>query len=91
MAAGILERRAAQLEAVVQARTAEVVRQRDEIAMQQAEMLDSIRYAERIQRSMLMYRERMAAVLEEHFILFLPKDIVSGDFYWFDQVGKMKT
>ncbi|QUV89579.1 hypothetical protein J8C07_12985 [Chloracidobacterium sp. S] len=54
-------------------------------------MLDSIRYAERIQRSMLMYRERMAAVLEEHFILFLPKDIVSGDFYWFDQVGKMKT
>ncbi len=85
---GVLERRAAQLEAVVQARTAEVIQQRDEIAMQQAAILDSIRYAERIQRSMLMYRERMAAVLEEHFILFLPKDIVSGDFYWFDQVGE---
>ncbi len=85
---GVLERRAAQLEAVVQTRTAEVVQQRDEIAMQQAAILDSIRYAERIQRSMLMYRDRMASALEEHFILFLPKDIVSGDFYWFDQVGE---
>ncbi|QUW04611.1 SpoIIE family protein phosphatase [Chloracidobacterium validum] len=84
---GTLERRAARLESIVAERTAEVVRQRDEIAVQRMEMLDSIRYAERIQRSMLDYRGRVAVALAEHFILFLPKDIVSGDFYWFDQVA----
>ncbi len=84
---GIVERRAARLEAIVAERTAEVVRQRDEIATQRMEILDSIRYAERIQRSMLDYGARAAAALREHCILFLPKDIVSGDFYWIDQTG----
>jgi ligand-binding sensor domain-containing protein/serine phosphatase RsbU (regulator of sigma subunit) len=47
---------------------------------------DSIRYARRIQQSMLPMKEKMAKHLEDSFVLYLPKDIVSGDFYWFDVI-----
>lgn len=43
----------------------------------------SIRYAKRIQDAMLPYHERIERALSEYFILFKPRDIVSGDFYWF--------
>lgn len=46
------------------------------------EIRDSINYAERIQRSFLATDEQLNANLNEHFVLFKPKDIVSGDFYW---------
>lgn len=44
---------------------------------------ESIEYARRIQEALLPYPERIAAVLPEHCILYRPRDIVSGDFYWF--------
>jgi serine phosphatase RsbU (regulator of sigma subunit)/tetratricopeptide (TPR) repeat protein len=51
------------------------------------EIIDSITYAKRIQNAMLTndgyINEEMKNVNAEHFILFKPKDIVSGDFYWF--------
>ncbi|MFN8254721.1 MAG: SpoIIE family protein phosphatase [Bacteroidales bacterium] len=43
----------------------------------------SITYAKRIQEAMLPLREKINQSLEENFILFKPRDIVSGDFYWF--------
>jgi serine phosphatase RsbU (regulator of sigma subunit) len=43
---------------------------------------DSIRYANRIQRSILPDESVIRRYLPEHFILYRPKDIVSGDFYW---------
>ncbi len=43
---------------------------------------DSINYASRIQAAMLPSREFLDSYLPEHFILFLPRDVVSGDFYW---------
>jgi len=46
------------------------------------EITDSINYAERIQRSFLATKEHLDANLKEYFILFKPKDVVSGDFYW---------
>ena len=46
------------------------------------EITDSINYAERIQRSFLATAEVLDANLNDYFILFKPKDIVSGDFYW---------
>lgn len=46
-------------------------------------ILDSIRYAERIQKALLPNSERLKPFFEDFFILFQPKDIVSGDFYWF--------
>ncbi|MDG1476398.1 MAG: tetratricopeptide repeat protein [Vicingaceae bacterium] len=46
------------------------------------EITDSINYAQRIQKAVLKSDEREQSNLPEHFILFKPKDIVSGDFYW---------
>jgi serine phosphatase RsbU (regulator of sigma subunit) len=46
------------------------------------EITDSINYAERIQRSFLATKELLDDNLKEYFVLFKPKDVVSGDFYW---------
>ncbi len=46
------------------------------------EMTDSIGYARRIQYTLLAGTQLLEAGLPEHFVLFKPKDIVSGDFYW---------
>ncbi|HEX8516215.1 MAG TPA: tetratricopeptide repeat protein [Bacteroidia bacterium] len=49
------------------------------------DILDSINYAKRIQQALLLEEEHISAALPQHFILFKPKDIVSGDFYWSHQ------
>ena len=46
----------------------------------------SINYAQRIQHAILPQEQRIAEQLSDFFILFKPKQIVSGDFYWFDIV-----
>ncbi len=48
----------------------------------QKEILDSIQYAKRIQNTLLAHTDYVNQNLPENFILFKPKDIVSGDFYW---------
>lgn len=52
------------------------------IEEQQKEMIDSINYAKRIQFALLAHTDLLKQNLPEHFVLFKPKDIVSGDFYW---------
>ena len=47
---------------------------------------DSINYAKRIQHAILPEIEKVKRALPESFIFFLPRDIVSGDFYWFNEV-----
>jgi serine phosphatase RsbU (regulator of sigma subunit) len=47
------------------------------------DITDSIRYAKHIQEAILPERSYMSKYLHEYFILYKPKDIVSGDFYWF--------
>jgi len=66
------------LEGIVAERTAEVVRQKEELT-------DSIQYASRIQRALLPSEKILFESLPKHFILFKPRDIVSGDFYWMIQ------
>ena len=82
------------LEQKVKERTEEVVKQKDEIESQNQrleelykDVTDSIRYAKRLQYSILPPNERISTVCPNSFVLFKPKDIVSGDFYWFDQLG----
>ncbi len=79
------------LEQKVKERTAEVVRQKEEIEEQNlkisklyTEVTDSIRYAKRIQEAILPPAEVIKKYLSESFVLYRPKDIVSGDFYWFE-------
>lgn len=50
------------------------------------EVLDSINYAQRIQRSILPPAEEMQKAIKNHFVLYKPKAIISGDFYWMAQV-----
>lgn len=85
------------LEAKVIERTEEVVRQKEEIEVQNRKLeilykhvTDSIRYAKRLQDAILPPQAVVSRLLPESFILFKPKDIVSGDFYWmFEKSGKI--
>ncbi len=61
--------------------------QRDEITFQKKEITDSILYASRIQKAILPPKEVITNALPQHFVLYLPRDIVSGDYYWFHQRG----
>jgi len=56
--------------------------QRDEIAHQKKDIEDSILYAKRIQHAILPPEKLISRLMPENFILFKPRDIVSGDFYW---------
>ena len=56
--------------------------QRDTISKQKDQILDSIHYAERIQSAILPPTRLLEENLADHFILFKPRDIVSGDYYW---------
>jgi len=54
-----------------------------QIADKNKDITDSIRYAENIQRAILPKEQEIRKFIPNHFIYFQPKDIVSGDFYWF--------
>ncbi len=80
------------LEQKVVERTAEVVQQKEEIEKQNekiselyTEVTDSIRYAKRLQQAILPPDDLVQRILPNSFILYKPKDIVSGDFYWVDE------
>ena len=65
-----------------------VVLQKDHIQAQKEKITDSIDYARHIQQALLPSSEFAASNLGEHFILFKPKDVVSGDFYWATRVNE---
>jgi len=60
--------------------------QKNEIENRQNEMFGSIRYAKRIQTSILPKPKQIHRDFSDSFILFIPKDIVSGDFYWYHRI-----
>jgi serine phosphatase RsbU (regulator of sigma subunit) len=78
----ILESQKEMLEVQVAERTAEVVLQKREIEEKNKSITDSITYAKRIQQAILPHDEEFGRLLPGSFVLYLPKDIVSGDFYW---------
>lgn len=78
-----LRKKQEELERKVEERTAEVVEQKEIIEEKNRELTDSIYYAQRIQQSILPDQDQLSKQLSEHFIYFKPKDIVSGDFYWY--------
>jgi serine phosphatase RsbU (regulator of sigma subunit) len=70
------------LEEKVKERTAEVVQKNIELDEKNKDITASIRYAKRIQDAILPPDEFVKTFLPKTFVLFKPKDIVSGDFYW---------
>ncbi|HEY6160508.1 MAG TPA: triple tyrosine motif-containing protein, partial [Bacteroidia bacterium] len=78
------------LEEKVRARTVELRVAYGQIEEKNKDITDSINYAKRLQQSILPSEEIMHKLLPHSFVLYLPKDIVSGDFYWMDeQDGKI--
>ncbi len=65
----------------------EISKQREELAMKNKNITDSINYAKRIQIALLPSLDHFKTVLPDSFVLYKPKDIVSGDFYWVNQHG----
>jgi len=53
------------------------------------DITDSIRYAKRLQTAILKPENTLSSYFDDGFILFKPKDIVSGDFYWFEKFGNL--
>ncbi len=64
----------------------EIASQRDKLYIQNKNITDSIEYARFIQQALLTSHEIMDNCNIQNFILFKPKDIISGDFYWFRQL-----
>ena len=60
--------------------------QNREISEQRQKIISSINYAKKIQNSILLPESHIRQHLPESFVFFKPKDIVSGDFYWFAKV-----
>ncbi len=67
---------------IYQLKNVELKKAYDEIEEKNIEITDSIRYAKRIQDAVLPPEDVFTEFMPEHFILFRPRDIVSGDFYW---------
>ncbi|MEH0155566.1 SpoIIE family protein phosphatase [Limibacter armeniacum] len=65
--------------------------QKVQIDQSLAAITESIRYAERIQNTLLPDQRETQSLLPESFIFYQPKDIVSGDFYWMAQQGSAKV
>jgi len=61
------------------------IRQINQIAEQNKKITDSIIYAQRIQQALFPPADLLKQTLTDYFIIFKPRDIVSGDFYWVNQ------
>lgn len=72
----------------IEAQRDEIEAQRDMVFGQNKEITDSISYAQRIQAAVLPHKEYMDEIISEYFVLYKPRDIVSGDFYWIREVKR---
>jgi serine phosphatase RsbU (regulator of sigma subunit)/PAS domain-containing protein len=62
------------------------IKRKEELEERQIEITDSIRYAKRIQTGIMPKVKQIQRDFYDSFVLFLPKDIVSGDFYWYHRI-----
>jgi serine phosphatase RsbU (regulator of sigma subunit) len=67
----------------IEAQRSYIEDQNDTLTKQHTDILSSINYAKRIQEAILPPIDEIKKALPNSFVLFLPKDVVSGDFFWF--------
>jgi serine phosphatase RsbU (regulator of sigma subunit) len=72
----------------VSSQKTEVEKQRNIVEFQNKEILSSIEYAKRIQATILPPLKVVEKHLEDSFVLYIPKDIVAGDFYWMENAAQ---
>ncbi len=86
----ILETQKEILEVQVKERTFEIIEQKTIIERKNKDITDSIDYAKTIQEAILPDKDLKQQLFTDSFVLFKPKDIVSGDFYWFAEKNGKK-
>lgn len=64
----------------------EIAKQKEELTIKNKSITDSITYAKRIQWAIMPSRAKFKQLLPNSFIFYMPKDIVSGDFYWITEI-----
>jgi serine phosphatase RsbU (regulator of sigma subunit) len=69
---------------IIELQKTEVEQQKKKVEEHQKEIIDSITYAKRLQEAILPPNEYVKKYLPDSFILYNPKDIVAGDFYWME-------
>ncbi|MDU2064083.1 MAG: SpoIIE family protein phosphatase [Sporomusaceae bacterium] len=69
----------------------EIADRTEEISEQNTKILDSIDYAKRLQESILARPDELQTVLKDYFILWQPRDLVGGDFYWVRQIDAKRS
>ena len=81
----------------IEEKNVELQSQKDKIELQKKlveehnrRLLDSIRYAKKIQKTILPNEQILKGPFDNHFVYYQPKDIVSGDFYWFEPIQNKK-
>ena len=70
------------LENQVKQRTLELDKKNSELAYRNKVMTDNIRYAQRIQSAILPDEKALTGIFSDHFVIYKPKELVSGDLYW---------
>ncbi|MFT5616960.1 MAG: serine phosphatase RsbU (regulator of sigma subunit) [Arenicella sp.] len=73
------------------ANSEEIERKNESLEVYNKHVTDSINYASRIQKAILGEESQIQTSFKESFVLFKPKDIVSGDFYWFGECSEKET
>lgn len=79
------------LEHKVEERTIELKIEKQKVETAHKDIKDSINYAKKIQEAILPEDDEIRKHIKEYFILYRPKDIVAGDFYWFYAIGENIT
>jgi len=84
----VVNRRKQQANQLLEEQKERIEQKSEIIESKNKEITASMAYASRIQEAMLPVQKRLHSVFPEHFILLKPKDIVSGDFYWMQEIGE---
>ncbi|MCB0410848.1 MAG: SpoIIE family protein phosphatase, partial [Flavobacteriales bacterium] len=71
----------------VESANTELANQKKVIEVANKNITDSINYAKRIQEAILPKATKVDELKDNVSVLYMPKDVVSGDFYWFERVG----
>lgn len=91
-----MKREKLKLELLVKSRTSEIENKKREIEIQNTliqginnDLTDSIKYAQRIQKTILPNTNHLESYFAEHFIYYQPRNIVSGDYYWIKEIDNV--
>ncbi len=91
-----MKRERIKLELLVKSRTSEIENKKREIEIQNTliqginnDLTDSIKYAQRIQQTILPNTIHLESYFAEHFIYYQPRNIVSGDYYWIKEIDNL--